>query len=132
MATQTVAGPIRDEIAAANERFMEAFGRGDAVGVTACYTPDAQLLPANSDVVEGRASIEQFWRGAMAAGITGARLETVEADGAGDAAYEVGRYTLNAGGQVADRGKYVVIWQRDGEQWRLHRDIWTTSAPAAP
>lgn len=128
--TQAPATSVREEIAAANARFMAAFERGDAAGVTACYTRDAQLLPAHSGVVEGSAAIEQFWRGAMGAGITGARLESAEVGGLGDAAYEVGRYTLTAGGQVADRGKYVVIWRREGGQWRLHRDIWNTSAPA--
>jgi ketosteroid isomerase-like protein len=34
-------------------------------------------------------------------------------------------------GKVADRGKYVVIWKRVGGEWKLHRDIWTTSLPAA-
>lgn len=34
-------------------------------------------------------------------------------------------------GNVADRGKYLVIWNRDGATWKLHRDIWNTSMPAA-
>ena len=122
---------VRDEIATANERFMAAFARGDAAGVTACYTSDAQLLPTNSDVVQGPAAIETFWRGVMAMGITAARLETVEAEAHDDVAHEVGRYTLTAGGvQEADRGKYLVIWRREGGQWKLHRDIWNTSMAA--
>jgi ketosteroid isomerase-like protein len=27
-----------------------------------------------------------------------------------------------------DSGKYVVIWKREDGAWKLHRDIWTTSA----
>lgn len=128
--------PVRAAIGAANAAFMTAFGRADAAALASCYTSDAQLLPAQSDAVSGRAAIEGFWNGALGMGLTGAKLETAEvyhADGA-SVATEVGRYTLFAGGdQVADRGKYVVIWQQGGDgQWRLHRDIWTTSqAPAA-
>jgi ketosteroid isomerase-like protein len=114
MTGPTVEGSIRGELAAANERMMAAFGRGDAAGVTACYTADGQLPPSHSEVVEGHAAIEQYWGGAMAAGITGIRLETVEATAAGDAAHEVGRYTLRAGDVEVDRGKYVVIWRREG------------------
>jgi ketosteroid isomerase-like protein len=33
-------------------------------------------------------------------------------------------------GKTADRGKYIVVWKRDGGQWRLHRDSWNTSMPA--
>jgi ketosteroid isomerase-like protein len=32
-----------------------------------------------------------------------------------------------AEGNVLDRGKYVVVWQREQGQWRIHRDIWSTS-----
>ena len=129
-------GATSDAIAAANAGFMTAFGRGDAAGVAACYTADAQLLPAQSDVVSGRAAIEAFWQQALGLGLTGVKLESVEVYHTAGAptATEVGRYALLAGAdQVADRGKYVVLWQQgpDG-QWRLHRDIWTTSqAPAA-
>ena len=130
MATLT-GSAVRDEIAAANQRFMAAFARGDAAGVAACYTPDAQLFPSNSDVVQGLAAIEAFWRGVMGMGIAGARLETAEAEEHGDIAHEVGHYTLTAaGGQTADRGKYLVLWRRAGGQWKLHRDIWNTSVPA--
>jgi ketosteroid isomerase-like protein len=28
-------------------------------------------------------------------------------------------------------GKYIVVWKKDGDAWRLHRDIWNTDpAPA--
>jgi ketosteroid isomerase-like protein len=67
----------------------------------------------------------------MGMGIKEATLDTVEVEAHGDAAYEVGRYTLKGdGGQLLDQGKYVVIWKRVGGQWRLHRDIWNSSLPA--
>jgi hypothetical protein len=28
---------------------------------------------------------------------------------------------------MIDEGKYVVVWKRVGGQWKLHRDIWTSS-----
>lgn len=135
-ASPVAASAVRGAIAAANAVFEAAFARGDAVGIAACYSADAQLLPAQSNVISGRAAIEEFWRGALGMGLNGATLETVEVFHASGAptATEVGRYTLRAGeGQVADRGKYIVVWQQDAAgQWHLHRDIWTTSqAPAA-
>jgi len=49
----------------------------------------------------------------------------------GDLAYEVGTYAaMGEGGKPLDSGKYVVVWRRDGEAWKLHRDIWNTSMPA--
>jgi ketosteroid isomerase-like protein len=68
----------------------------------------------------------------MDMGIKSAKLETVEVEDFGDAAYEVGIYTLfGAKEQVLDSGKYVIIWKKDGDHWQLHRDIWTTSMPSS-
>lgn len=135
-ATPGAVSAARGAIAAGNAAFGAAFARGDTAAIAACYTPDAQLLPAQSNVIAGRPAIEEFWRGALGMGLNGATLETLEVFHSSGAptATEVGRYTLTTGdGQVADRGKYIVVWQQDAAgQWRLHRDIWTTSqAPAA-
>jgi ketosteroid isomerase-like protein len=82
--------------------------------------------------VTGAAAIQRFWQGVMDAGIGAATLETLEVRAGGDLAYEVGRYTLRAkSGEVADAGKYLVIWRNDGGGWKLYRDIWTTSRPVA-
>jgi len=121
---------IHDAIAAANDEFMAVFGRGDAAGLAALYTADGQLLPPNMDAMVGQAAIQAFWQGAMDMGIQSAQLEIVEVEGHGDTAIEVSKYTLGAGGQVLDRGKYIVIWKREGGQWKLHRDIFNSSMPA--
>lgn len=117
----------RAGIEQANERFEQAFGRQDAAAMAALYTASGQLLPVGSGVVEGTEAIERFWQGVFDAGLTRADLETVEVfAGADDTATEVGRYRLADGGQEADVGKYVVVWLRTPEGWKLHRDIWTT------
>jgi ketosteroid isomerase-like protein len=67
----------------------------------------------------------------MGMGIAEATLKTIELEAHGDTANEIGAYTLRAGdGGVLDQGKYVVIWKREGGQWKLHRDIWNSSLPA--
>ena len=37
----------------------------------------------------------------------------------------------DAEGNVADHGKFMVVWKRVGDEWKLHRDIWNTSTPPA-
>ena len=111
---------------------MTNFANQDAAGMASLYTGNGQLLPANSDVVNGPSGIQAFWQGAFDMGLREAVLETVELEDHGATAVEVGKYTLKAdGGSVADQGKYVVIWKHDSGRWKLHRDIWTTSRPAA-
>jgi uncharacterized protein (TIGR02246 family) len=121
---------IREAIVAANGNFMEAFNSGDASGLAACYTAEGQLLPGNSDFVAGTQAIQEFWQGAMNMGIKSAKLETIEVEGMGKIAYEVGKYQLFADGdQMLDQGKYIVIWKQVEGVWKLHRDIWNTSLP---
>lgn len=122
----------RDAIEGADRDFMSAFARGNAAGVAALYTENGQIFPANVGVITGREGIQNFWQAVMDMGIKSAKLETVEVEDFGDAAYEVGIYTLfGAKEQVLDSGKYVVIWKKDGDHWQLHRDIWTTSMPSS-
>lgn len=123
---------IQRQIEAANSQFVGAFKRGDATAIASLYTADAQLLPANSDFVRGTDAIRAFWQKVIDMGLGGASLETIEVEAHGSTAIEVGRYRLLASGDTAvDTGKYIVVWKDDGGTWKLHRDIWTTSQPAA-
>lgn len=122
---------VRSQIEAVNREFMAAFARQDAAAVAKLYASDGQLLPPNSDVISGAEGIRDFWKGAMAQGLTGVTLETRDVEPAGDAAVEVGRYRIMAGEAPADQGKYLVVWKKEGGAWRLHRDIWNTSQPPA-
>ena len=128
----TTATDARVEIEAANKHFITAFSQGDAAALAALYTTDGQLLPPNSDFVTGPNAIKTFWQGVMDMGIKEATLETVEAEAHGETATEIGKYTmLVEGGQVADSGKYIVTWKNEQGTWKLHRDIWNSSQPAA-
>ena len=131
MANQGTSTEVQAAIAAVNENFMAAFKRGDAAGLANFYTENGQLLPTGRDFVTGRAAIQAFWQAAMDMGRKTVRLEIVEAEGHGDTAIEIGKYTLSwEAGNVMDRGKYVVIWKQEGGQWKLHRDIWNSSLSA--
>lgn len=128
--TQSTSTAVRDAIAAANANFVAAFNKGDAAGVAALYTENGQLLPPNSDFVIGKAAIQAFWQAVMDMGIKSAQLESVEVEGHGDTAIDVGKFTLRGeGGQVLDQGKYIVIWKQEDRAWKLHHDIFNSSMP---
>ncbi len=123
---------IRAGVEAANQRFMDAVSRGDAAAAAALYTARAQLLPPNSAMRSGKQAIQAFWQETLDAGVKQAKLQTVEVEGHGDTAYEVGQYWLAAAdGRTIDSGKYVVVWKREQGQWRLHRDIWNSNKPVS-
>ncbi len=119
---------VRDLIASVDRRFCEAFRRGAAGEVAALYTADAVLLPPGGSFVRGFAGIEAFWQGAIDMGIEALNLETMELDVHDETAIEMGRYTLlGPGGDKIDEGKFLVVWHRDHDMWKLHRDIWNSA-----
>jgi len=125
---------LRESIKKANMKFSEHIRAGNAKELAGLYTEDAHLLPTNSDMIQGRESVEEFWGGAISGlGIKDAKLTTLEVYEGEDSITEVGEYLLHIQpeGQEAaeDRGKYVVIWKETPEGLKLHRDIWNTSQP---
>ena len=120
---------VKSSIAATNQRFMDAFSRNDAADIAALYTEDAKLLPPGAPMMTGKQAVQSFWQAAMDMGITDAKLETVELESQGNLASEIGRFTLTIQQESTKmEGKYVVVWKKEDEDWKLHFDIWNTDA----
>jgi len=123
---------VRKSIEAGNLKFGEAVRKGDAATIASLYTEDATLLPPDSDSIQGRQAIQAFWNGGLQMGIKDAVLTTINVSGAGDYAYEIGKFllTIQASGQgpVQQAGKYVVVWKKAADgTWQLQVDIWNSS-----
>ncbi len=128
----SAADDVRSAIEAANKKWEAAASRGDGAEVATLYTTDAELLPSQSDFVRGTQAIAQFWQAVFDSGVKGVSLTTLEVEGCGNTAHEVGKLEIRgADGKVLDRGKYIVVWKKEGDAWKLHRDIWTTSVVPA-
>ena len=111
-----------------NEAFLDAFNKGDFAALGAMYTEDATALPPGSSVINGRSSIQAFWTQA-GQGISAIKLTTVDVKPLGpDSAREIGTFSLMTKGQQSQQvvGKYVVVWQRVGDDWKLATDIWNS------
>jgi uncharacterized protein (TIGR02246 family) len=126
------AADVRSAIKATNTEMSTVFAKGDAAAVAALYMPEGEVLPVGSDPIKGTEAIQKFWQGAMSSGVASVTLKTVELYPAGSTATEVGEYELaDKSGKKLDHGKYIVIWRKSGEQWKLLRDMFSTNvAPA--
>jgi ketosteroid isomerase-like protein len=109
-----------------NELFCsKAVRMRDMTALDHVYTPDAQILPPGSDIIQGIAGIKSFWLSAITSlDVKDASLSTVSAESAGDSVVEIGRAELTLAGGQKVPVKYVVHWKRDGEAWKWHTDIW--------
>ena len=121
---------VQSLIASVNQKFMDAFSRSDAASIADLYTEDTKLLPPGFPMMTGKEAVQSFWQGAMNSGIKEARLETIELESEGNLASEIGRFALTVqiqGSEITTmEGKYVVVWKKQGGNWKLHVDIWNT------
>ena len=109
-----------------NDQWALAFNKGDAAALAAMYTPDAYVLPAGADMVQGRSAIQNFWSGATQQ-LGDGKLTTIDVQPLGrSAAREVGTFSFKTKGQTSEEvvGKYAVVWRKLGNQWLLATDIW--------
>lgn len=121
---------IKETIKAANQNLAKIFASGDAKGVAGCYTKNAVLMPPNMKACKGK-QIQAFWEGAMAMGVKAVSLRTGTIEQHGTTAIETGVVTLKGDkGAVLDSAKYVVVWKREGKDWKLHLDIFNSNNPA--
>jgi uncharacterized protein (TIGR02246 family) len=124
------AADVRAAIESANARFSALAAQGDAAALANLYAKDGAVMPAGSEPVRGTQAIARFWQSALASGVAGIDLKTVEVYGEGTTAAEVGEYALrDKAGKVLDRGKYIVIWRNQDGQWKLLRDMFSTNVP---
>lgn len=122
------ADSIRAAIEAQNAKFSTAASKADGAGFAMLYTADAQVLPAGRDAVKGTDELRAFWQGVLDSGVAAVSLKTLEVYAQGTHATEIGEYDLqDKVGKSLDHGKYVVVWKREGGDWRLFRDIFTSS-----
>ena len=114
------------EIEAINTKFVELFNKGDFSWLASLYSTDATAFPPGSAMVQGRAAIEAMWKG-MAEKVGDPKLTTIDVKPLGpSAAREIGTFALKTKGPTPQEvtGKYVVVWEKVGNDWKLSTDIW--------
>ena len=117
----------REEIEAANARYTEFYSKGDFAGIASLYTDDAIALPNGSAMVQGRAAIEAMWKDILAEHVGDPKLTSLEVKSLSpSAAREIGTFSLKTRGPRPQEvsGKYVVVWEKVGNDWKLATDIW--------
>ena len=114
------------EIDAVNAKWVEYFNKGDFAGIASLYTTDAIAFPPGVAMVKGAASVGAMWK-STAEQVSDPKLTTLDVKSLGpSAAREIGTYSLKTKGPTPQEatGKYVVIWEKVGDDWKLATDIW--------
>jgi ketosteroid isomerase-like protein len=114
------------EIEAANAKWIELFNKGDFGGIASLYTTDATAFPPGSAMVRGNTAIGAMWKN-ISEEVGDPKLVTLDVKPLGpSAAQEIGTFKLKTKGPNPKdvMGKYLVVWEKVGTDWKLAADIW--------
>lgn len=118
------------EITARSDAWEAALNAKDIDTLVGFYTDDARVLAPNAEMTQGSGAVRSAFGAMIDAGL-GGELTSIDVQVSGDIGYNVGTYSLTAGGGVVDTGKFIETWRRGGDgQWRISNDIWNSDMPA--
>ena len=120
---------IKKEIEKDNAFYFNLFKKKDTA-ITNLYTGDACLLPPNAPAVCGKAALAKDFKDTYAAGgITGVKFSTtsVYGDGVLYVTEEGTWQVFSTNGDVIDSGKYLKLWKKTEQGWKIFRDMFNSS-----
>lgn len=105
----------------------QAITRHDLDATVALFADDAQILPQHGPAIRGRQEIEEYFQDSITPKMaydTDTEMTLVR----GDLGIEQGRYRVRnvRRGSDVEEGKYLHVWRRTGNDWKLYRIIYNT------
>lgn len=114
-----------------NTRLMEtALNDGDYQRFASFFSEDAILKLSGSEPFKGREAIAQAHK-PMAENGMQIELTSEEKFPGEDFVTEMGSYKINTpDGQQVDFGSFMTLWKNDNGEWKIFRDVISSSAGA--
>jgi ketosteroid isomerase-like protein len=126
----------KDEIQDAARQFSAAYMRGDADAMTALYTRDAVIFPERSHAISGHDALKRYWTVKPGQKITRHLLIPTQVMVDGKHAYDHGIFEIagerNGKSWGPLRGKYLVVWRREPDGWKMQLDMWNSGPQPKP
>lgn len=122
----------RQAITERTQQLATAFNAKQMDAIIELYADNSVFMQPNGPALRGREPLREFYQDLIGRA-TNLRLETEDVAGSGPLAYESGTYYLNyQDGAVRDRGKYVFVWRKTMDTWRMEKAIWSSDLPPQP
>lgn len=117
-----------DQILSQSKTFSVAYMAGDYDAMVAIYTTDGKIMPNGTPIIEGHENIRARWVLPEGDQVAQHKSTPVEIRITGNTAYDFGYYegeTVKSSGERQTwKGKYVIIWRKENNTWRMYVDIW--------
>ncbi len=120
---------VKKTIEATNAIYFNLFTKNDGA-IVSLYTEDACLLVPNGPPICGREALKKDFEDTFAAGrVKGVKFTTKDVYGDGkEYVTEEGTWQVfDLGGKLLDDGKYLKLWRRTKEGWKIFRDLFNSN-----
>jgi ketosteroid isomerase-like protein len=112
--------------------FSKAYVNADYDSLANFYTADAKIFPNNTPIITGRDAIKKQW--ILPEGVktlyhkvTPSEI-TIENNYAHDYGIYEGKTLTKEEKEVSWKGKYVIVWKKINNDWKIYLDIWNRIA----
>jgi len=110
------------------KEFSKSYVSADYNLLTSFYSKDAKLFPTGSDIIVGHDAIKKQWTLPMGVKILSHKILPKEIKIIEDYAYDYGYFegsSVDEGGESSFwKGKYVIVWKKVDNDWKIYLDIW--------
>jgi proline iminopeptidase len=97
-------------------------------GMSNLYTSDGAIYPPGAPPIMGRNAITTFWRTVSKRGMHSLQLHLVDLEISGDLLIANGKYAMrNKKNEILDIGKFIAIYRKEKNEWRLQTDMFNSS-----
>ena len=108
--------------------FSRLYVSAETDRLAAMYCEDAKIFPAGDDIIIGQTAIEKKWTLPKGAKVLSHKVTPKEIKIIEDYAYDYGYYegsSINKDDITSNwKGKYVIIWKKEDNNWKIYLDIW--------
>jgi ketosteroid isomerase-like protein len=110
------------------DQFSIAYENANYDDLANFYAEDGKIFPIRSNIISGREAIKKKWTLPEGVRVLDHNITPSEIKVVGNLAYDYGYYdgiNLNKEKkQIPFKGKYVIVWKKINEEWKIYLDIW--------
>jgi ketosteroid isomerase-like protein len=120
----------KKEIARSNAIYFRAFVKGDSSIFIDRYAKDCSIMVPNAPAMSGaNAALDFFRKAYYGAGLRNGKFITADIFGDGEEfVTETGSWlSFNAKGELFDDGKFLVLWKKTPQGWKMFRDSFSSN-----
>lgn len=130
-ATEQALRDAEAEIMELSREWSNRVGQGDVDWTVDLHAENGRVMPPNAEPAVGPEAVRAFWGGLL--GTEGLSVSwepsEVHVASSGDMAYELGTYEMTLPDGSEDDGKYTVVWVKEGGEWRIAVDMFSSNRP---